>query len=168
MPARRCWSAGRPCCCCRERPAKSRNREASSRETAAPLPAAAASTLSTLFSIVDAVLWMWGVISNTLFCCYLVMISCSLSRCSPPCYESPCGQNVNQRIVRCGERPRSYRDLDDSVDGYIVAAGCRRCRLLAPQSRRAAGLAILPCDTQPLVGLQAPLRIVECQKPLYD
>ena len=88
-----------------------RNREASSRETAAPLPAAAASTLSTLFSIVDAVLWMWGVISNTLFCCYLVMISCSLSRCSPPCYESPCGQNVNQRIVRCvGERPRSYRD----------------------------------------------------------
>ena len=28
-----------------------------------------------------------------------------------------------------------------------VAAGRRRCRRLAPQSRRAAGLAILPCDT---------------------
>ena len=58
--------------------------------------------------------------------------------------------------------------LDDSVDGYIVADGCRRCRLFAPRSRRAAGAAILRCDTQPLVGLQAPLRIVECQEPLYD
>ena len=68
----------------------------------------------------------------------------------------------------CRRAASFVQGLDDSVDGYIVAAGCRRCRLLAPQSRRAAGLAILPCDTQPLVGLQAPLRIIECQKPLYD
>lgn len=61
--------------------------------------------------------------------------------------------------TRVGKRPRSFRDIDNSVDGYHVAAGRRCCRLLAPWSRRAAGAAILSCDAKPLVGLQAPLRM---------
>ena len=47
---------------------------------------------------------------HRMVCCYREVISGSLSRCSPPRYKSPSGQNVNQRIVRCaGELPRSYR-----------------------------------------------------------
>ena len=99
----------------------------------------------------------WGVTSG------------SLSRCSPPCYKSPLRtERQPEDSTLCWRAASFVQGLDDSVDGYIVADGCRRCRLFAPRSRRAAGAAILRCDTQPLVGLQAPLRIVECQEPLYD
>ena len=69
-------------------------------ETAARVngPSASSSTLSTL-SRASSDLLLQEIISG------------SLSRCSPPRYKSPCGHNVNLRIVRfVGELPRSYRD----------------------------------------------------------